>query len=131
MKKREDIRSMDDIIKLVDTFYGKVRQDDLIGPVFEEKIQDRWPHHLSIMYRFWGTVLLGERSYFGSPFLKHATLPVEGPHFERWLDFFYTTVDEFFEGPKAEEAKFRADKMAEMFQVKLEHLRRTGNQPLK
>lgn len=128
---RKDIRTMDDIKKLVDIFYDKVRRDELIGPIFEDKIKDNWQAHLSIMYRFWGTVLLGERSYFGSPFLKHANLPVEGPHFERWLSYFYVTLDELFEGPKTDEAKFRAEKMAEMFQFKLEHIRRTGNQPLK
>lgn len=130
MKKRNDIRSLDDIKELVDIFYGKVRRDKLIGPIFEEKIGNSWPRHLSIMYRFWETLLLNERSYFGSPFLKHAGLPVEGPHFGRWLGYFYETVDELFEGEKAEEAKFRAEKMAEMFQVKLEHIRRTGKRPL-
>ncbi|HYH55039.1 MAG TPA: group III truncated hemoglobin, partial [Anseongella sp.] len=127
MKKRGDIRSMDDIKELVDIFYHKVRWDELLGPVFKEKIQDNWPRHLATMYRFWGTVLLDERSYFGSPFLKHAGLPVEGPHFQRWLNYFYETLDELFEGPKTAEAKFRAEKMAEMFQVKLEHIRKTGN----
>lgn len=131
MKEKEDIRSMEDIRKLVDIFYGKVREDKLIGPVFEDKVQDNWPRHLAIMYKFWGTVLLGERSYFGSPFLKHADLPVEKPHFQRWLHYFYETLDELFRGPKAEEAKYRADRMAEMFQFKLAHIRKTGNQPLK
>lgn len=131
METQNDIRSMDDVIKLVDIFYGKVREDELIGPIFEAKIQDNWAKHLDIMYRFWGTVLLEERSYFGSPFLKHVDLPVEGAHFDRWLHYFDETLDELFAGPKAEEAKYRARKMAEMFQFKLEHIRKTGNKPLK
>lgn len=131
MNSNRDIRTMDDIRELVDVFYGKVRQDELIGPIFDEKIQDNWPRHLSIMYRFWGTVLIGEHSYFGSPFLKHASLPVERPHFNRWLALFYETLDELFQGSKAEEAKMRAEKMAEMFQYKLAYMRQAGSQPLK
>ena len=52
METQNDIRSMDDVIKLVDIFYGKVREDELIGPIFEAKIQDNWAKHLNIMYRF-------------------------------------------------------------------------------
>ena len=68
MKDTKEILSLDDIKKLVDTFYGKVRNDALIGPIFNEKIQDRWPQHLEKMYTFWQTILLGEHTYFGSPF---------------------------------------------------------------
>jgi hemoglobin len=49
MNKTKEIISLDDIKKLVDTFYGKVRKDELIGPVFDERIHDRWPQHLEKM----------------------------------------------------------------------------------
>ncbi|HEV8082029.1 MAG TPA: group III truncated hemoglobin [Chitinophagaceae bacterium] len=69
----KEIISLDDIKKLVDTFYDKVRRDQLIGPIFNGRIQDRWPQHLEKMYTFWQTVLLGEHTYFGTPFPPHAT----------------------------------------------------------
>lgn len=116
---KKEILQIDDIKNLVDTFYGKVRQNPLLGPIFDERIQDRWPEHLAKMYTFWQTILLGEHTYYGSPFPPHATLPVDREHFDTWLALFYETLDEFFIGEKAAEAKWRANKMAEMFQLKI------------
>jgi len=120
---RKAILTLEDVKLLVDTFYEKVREDQLLAPVFNEKIQDRWPEHLSKMYTFWQTILLGEHTYFGSPFLPHAKLPVEHEHFSRWLALFGETIDALFTGQKAEEAKWRAGKMAEMFEFKIRYNR--------
>lgn len=122
-EKKDDILTLDDIKLLVNTFYDKVREDTLIGPIFNERIQNRWPEHLAKMYTFWQTVLLGDHTYYGSPFPPHAQLPVEGQHFQRWLFLFSQTLSELFTGEKAKEAMWRADKMAEMFQYKIEHYR--------
>jgi len=67
-----DISSIEDIRRLVDTFYGRVRKDKFIGPIFIGAIGGRWPEHLDKMYRFWQTVLLEEHRYYGSPFPPHA-----------------------------------------------------------
>lgn len=123
MEVNHDILSLDDVKNLVNTFYNKVREDQLIGPIFNERIQDRWPEHLAKMYTFWQTVLLGEHTYYGSPFPPHAQLPVEREHFEKWLGLFYKTIDDLFSGEVAKEAKWRANKMAEMFQYKIDHYR--------
>ena len=122
-QEKKDILSLEDVKLLVDTFYGKVREDKLIGPIFDERIQDRWPEHLAKMYTFWQTVLLGEHTYYGSPFPPHAKLPVEKIHFERWLSLFSETLNELFKGEVAREAIWRANKMAEMFQFKINHYR--------
>lgn len=122
-QEKKDILSIEDIKLLVDTFYGKVRKDQLIGPIFDERIQDRWPQHLAKMYTFWQTVLLGEHTYYGSPFPPHAQLPVEKEHFETWLALFSQTLNELFTGEIAKEAMWRANKMAEMFQYKISHYR--------
>lgn len=112
------IESLDDIRLLVDTFYEKVRGDEILGPVFNEKIND-WPSHLDKMYSFWQSILLNQFTYSGAPFPKHASLPVGQEHFQRWLTLFYETVDSLFSGSKAQEAKFRATRIADVFQVKL------------
>ncbi len=117
----KDITTIDDIRNLVDSFYDKVREDEILGPIFIEKIGERWPEHLARMYAFWQTILLHEHTYFGSPFPPHARLPIEKEHFDRWLDLFHMTIDENFDGEKAIEAKWRAGKMAEMFQYKIAH----------
>ncbi len=124
------ILHLQDVKQLVDTFYAKVQKDDLIGPIFNAVIQDRWPEHLDKMYRFWQTILLEEHTYYGSPFPPHAKLPIEKMHFEHWLKLFYDNIDDQFEGEKADEAKWRASKMAEMFQMKLSFLKDTKQVPL-
>ncbi|NDK55785.1 group III truncated hemoglobin [Pontibacter fetidus] len=120
MTEKKDILTLEDVKLLVDTFYTRVRADELLGPIFDERIQDRWAKHLDIMYRFWQTVLLEELTYQGSPGTKHITLPVGAEHFDRWISIFFTTIDELFTGHKAEEAKWRAQKMADMFASKIE-----------
>ena len=122
-QEKKDILSFEDVKLLVATFYSKVREAELIGPIFDERIQDRWPEHLAKMYTFWQTLLLDEHTYYGSPFPPHAQLPVEKPHFERWLSLFSETLDELFKGEVAQEAMWRANKMAEMFQFKIHHYR--------
>ena len=129
-EEKKDILTLEDIKLLVNTFYGKVREDELIGPIFNERIQDRWPEHLAKMYTFWQTVLLGEHTYYGAPFPPHAQLPVERHHFQRWLFLFSETINELFTGGKAKEALWRADKMAEMFQYKIAHFRENSSKSL-
>lgn len=114
-----DIFHLDNVKLLVDTFYGKVREDDLLAPIFNEAIQDRWPQHMETMYTFWQTLLLGERTYRGNPFAPHAELFIGKIHFDRWLELWYKTVDDNFTGEVAEEAKWRASRIAEAFQMRL------------
>ena len=116
----KDITNRKDVEFMVDTFYSAVREDELLGPIFNRVIQDNWPTHLETMYKFWSTVLLQEMSYKGAPFMQHRKLPISPEHFDRWIYHFYTTIDKHFEGEVAEEAKWRSARMAEMFMYKLE-----------
>lgn len=130
VKATLDITNISDIKKLVDNFYEKVRKDDLIGPIFNNVIQDNWGVHLEIMYRFWQTLLLNEHTYHGAPFLPHMELPIEPHHFDRWMKLFNETVEENFTGEVAEEAKWRASKMATLFMGKLDYYRKNKLNPL-
>jgi hemoglobin len=119
----QDISKLDDIKLLVNTFYDKVQKDDLLGPIFNERMLGRWPEHLEKMYRFWQTILLEEHTYSGSPFPPHKQLPVNQLHFDHWMEIFTSTVDGLFVGTIAEEAKIRAANMAHMFNYKIEYFR--------
>lgn len=130
MNTVKDLSTLEDIKKLVDTFYEKVRQDELLAPIFNERIKDHWPEHLEKMYAFWQTVLLHQQAYQGSPFPPHAQLPVNRSHFEKWMELFIATVDQLFAGEKASETKWRAQKMAEMFQSKIEFYKGRDMKPL-
>ncbi|MEX1190388.1 MAG: group III truncated hemoglobin [Brumimicrobium sp.] len=118
----QEIQSINEIMLLVNRFYEKVQHDELLGPIFEKVINGNWEPHLEKMYRFWETVLLNNHTYHGSPFAPHAKLPIGAEHFDRWLKLFMETIDEHFTGEKAKEAKWRAGKMAEMFQYKHNHI---------
>lgn len=126
MSMEKDILTLADIRLLVDSFYDKVRDNSLLAPIFNERIGDAWPLHLEKMYRFWETVLLDAYTYTGAPFTPHANLPVAHAHFEEWMRLFQQTVDELFSGEKAEEAKWRAGRMAEMFEHKINYYKDKG-----
>lgn len=115
----KDIEGIADIQLFVDQFYSKVRQDSLIGPVFEAVIAGDWQPHLDKMYAFWNAALFGVAGFKGNPFAKHAPLPIAQQHFDRWLELFTETIDSHFEGPMAEDTKHRAGLMAVMFVYKL------------
>ena len=115
-----DIHTEADIKKLVDRFYDKVNQDTLLSPIFNDHANVNWEKHLPVMYQFWSSILLGTFSYVGQPFPKHAFLPINQAHFAQWLQLFYETVTENFQGPVAEEAKVRAANIARIFSNKIQ-----------
>lgn len=82
----------DYIDHFVETFYARVRDDDLLGPIFAERIAD-WPAHLARMKAFWRSVLHNSGEFSGNPMLKHLVIPgLDLTHFSRWLDLFYATL---------------------------------------
>jgi hemoglobin len=115
-------KEIEDIKVFVNDFYGKVRNDQLIGPVFLEKITGDWQPHLNKMYAFWNAALFGVPGFKGNPFAKHAPLKIDQRHFTRWLQLFYETIDERFEGFIADDAKKRAELMANMFLYRLQQM---------
>jgi hemoglobin len=121
---KKDIENIRDIQQLVNTFYEKVQKDLLLGDIFSAKISD-WPTHLDKMYRFWQTVLLEQHTYSGSPFPPHANMPLTGEHFDRWLAIWRETINLYFQGIKADEAKWRGEAMAAMFLSKIEFYKGT------
>ena len=79
---------------LVEAFYVKIREDDLLGPIFAERITD-WPPHLARMKAFWRSVLHNSGEFSGNPMLKHLAISdLELRHFSHWLDLFYETLRE-------------------------------------
>jgi hemoglobin len=121
---KKDISSVEDISVMVFSFYESIREDKLIGPVFNNKIKD-WEPHLLKMVGFWNSILFNQPTYNGSAFEAHAALPIGKEHFKRWLDLFNKNIDRQFAGPVTEMAKQRAFKIGEVFYYKIEY--RKGN----
>lgn len=124
---KSDIASRHDIEKVVDTFYKKILQDDMIGHFFTEVIKLDWDKHIPIMYDFWEMALFDKMIYKGNPMLKHIALDkiagLEESHFDRWITLFSNTLDDLYDGPKAELAKQKAKTMKSLMLHKIKQSR--------
>uniref|UniRef100_UPI0040492C74 group III truncated hemoglobin n=1 Tax=Flavobacterium sp. TaxID=239 RepID=UPI0040492C74 len=109
---KKDIQNRADIIKLVDAFYNKTKEDPIIGHVFTNVAKVNWDLHLPRMYDFWENILFCTGNFDGNPMKTHKELnqkvPMNFTHFNRWNTIFNETVDALFKGEKAEEIKNRA-----------------------
>lgn len=104
------------IDRLVRAFYGKVRLDPMLGPVFEARVDD-WEHHFELLGRFWSSVTLGSGTYSGTPMTKHLRLPVDSRHFDRWLKLFGETAIEICPPDAARLFLERAMRIAESLEL--------------
>jgi len=103
---------------LVEQFYGKVRDDDLLGPVFYLALGEDWGPHLDRLTEFWSTIVLGTRSFQGNVYGTHMALAdIEPEHFQRWLGLFAETVGELFEPADAEQFMTMARRVASSLQI--------------
>ncbi len=120
---KKDILNRKDIVVLVDRFYDKVKQDERIGPFFNEVVKVNWTKHLEAMYNFWENVVFHTGNYEGNPMSKHQAMhqkrPMRMEHFSQWLSLFNETVNEHFQGKNAEAIKQRASSIGTVMQVKL------------
>ena len=101
---------------LVETFYARVRDDDLIGPVFAARVDD-WGPHLAQMKLFWSSVALSTGVYQGRPMPKHLPLPIDATHFDRWLALFEATSRELCPPVAAAHFMERARRIAESLEL--------------
>jgi hemoglobin len=115
-----DIQTEKDIKKLVYSFYDKVQADERLDYIFSDFADVDWNSHLPKMVDFWSKLLFQTKRYKGKPFRQHLPLPVEKNDFSLWYGYFEETVDEYFEGEKADYAKEMAGKIASSFMIRLE-----------
>jgi hemoglobin len=103
---------------LVHAFYGKVRDDGVLGPIFERVIGADWDGHLAKMCDFWSSVMLLTGRYKGTPMVAHMRLKMVQPaHFERWLALFRQTAVETCPPQAAEAFIMRAENIARSLQL--------------
>ena len=102
------------IATLVDRFYGRVREDGLLGPVFNGIIEDNWPEHLAKLTDFWCSVLLAAERYKGNPMMAHVAIPqMDQTHFDRWIESWRLTTQEVFVRQISDDLVRRAQFMGE------------------
>ena len=87
---------------LVDVFYERIREDCILGPIFNEAIRDNWDAHLKKMKDFWASVALNAGRYSGDPIRSHKKLAEVQPwHFDVWLELFEETLQDTAPTPEA------------------------------
>jgi len=127
---RTDIQNRKDVELLVHTFYGKVREHENLGPIFNGIIED-WPQHLQHLSDFWEMVLLqtgpGARKF--NPVRVHREVDqkvehsISQVHFGNWLELWFQTLAENFEGKNADYAKEHARNMASILFFRIYEVR--------
>lgn len=121
---RHDIDTRADCERLVRAFYGRALGDPVIGWLFTDVARLDLEVHVPRITAFWEAILLGGDGYRGGAFAPHARLHAKAPlragHFERWLHLWRTTVDELYDGPRAQLATRHAERVARAFNARLQ-----------
>ncbi|MRX66729.1 hemoglobin [Flavobacterium resistens] len=131
MKKQ--IENRDDVSFLVHQFYAKIRADEEIGFYFNKMISD-WDAHLEKLTDFWETNLFAIRKYKGNPHAVHNEVDahfdgkITTNEFGIWLNHWFQTIDEHFEGENADTLKRRARKMTTFLYMSMFQHRKKENE---
>ena len=132
--EKKDIENREDVFLLVSEFYKKVRKDPVLGPFFNRVIKD-WEAHIERLTTFWESSLFMtknlEHRYHGNPLEVHIEVDRQNDHaitqvhFGLWLNLWFETLDELFEGEYTENAKNRARKMGTFLFMSIFQARQT------
>lgn len=114
----------EDIGTLVPAFYARVRDDAVLGAIFNGAIED-WPQHLEKLKAFWSSVLLTSGRYKGQPMVAHVR---QGQHmtpenFARWLTLWRETTNDLLPPDTALAIQERAARIAESLQLGVQFYR--------
>lgn len=100
--------------RLIPHFYGLIRADPMLGPLFNDAISD-WPSHLEKLVAFWSSVMLTTGRYKGNPMAAHikhgARMTPE--MFDRWLALWAQATSEIVPPEIARGLQAKAARIAE------------------
>lgn len=120
---KKDIVDRKDIERLLKAFYEKLLADDTISYIFNEVVKIDVETHLPVITDFWESILFERNVYSNNPMKIHLEIQDKTPllkhHFDTWLNYFTSTIDELFEGSIASKAKERALSIATVMQIKI------------
>ena len=124
-----DLCSEEEVTHLVHDFYDRVRQDAVLGPIFDAHVHD-WDTHLAKMVDFWSSALRGTARFRGTPMPKHVALPgLSAELFGRWLTLFGETTATLANAAMRERARELAQRVAESLWYGYQMARRTDTLP--
>jgi hemoglobin len=119
----------EEISHLVHAFYRRVRDDALLGPIFDRHVKD-WDTHLAKMVDFWSSALRGTARFRGTPMPKHAALPgLSAGLFQHWLTLFHATTGSLRNDAMRERANELAGRIADSLWYGYQLSRRVDQRP--
>jgi hemoglobin len=113
---KRDIETNDDLYLIMKTFYDYLLSDDDMRPIFVDVAKIDLEPHLQDLVLFWENMLFRPNGY-RKPVMHlhidiHKKYPFKEIHFEKWLNYLTKSVNDNFEGNKANELLQRANHIA-------------------
>jgi hemoglobin len=108
---------LDEVVieRLVRSFYGTARRDELLGPIFD-RVSD-WEAHIAQISAFWSSVALNTGRYHGQPMAAHLLLGLERAHFDRWLALFEQSAQSICTQAAVDHLMVRARRIAQSLEL--------------
>jgi len=123
---KNDIQNRDDIKKIVIAFHEKLWEDKGMKHIFFEVAEIDVLGHFDTMINFWERALFQTKKYNNNTLDVHLELHfkhhLKVEYFTKWFEEFTGTVDEMFEGERADEMKEKARSMATVIKMKIDDL---------
>jgi hemoglobin len=123
---KDDIRSREDITRLMEVFYDRLLADPSISYLFTDVAGIDMKQHIPVIVDFWESVLFQADTYHKNAMLPHMELHKKSPllksHFDTWLSHFQSAADDLFAGENVTRAKSRAHSVATLMQIKISQL---------
>lgn len=119
-----DIETREDILLIMREFYDKLLTDDEINFYFTQitQVDQHLEHHFEILATFWEQSIFMKGGYSNNMFQIHKELhekvAFQKKHFDVWLNHLYSSIDQHFNGKRAEQMKTNALSMATIMQIK-------------
>lgn len=120
--KLSDISNRSDITKVILSFYDKVHKDPEMAPIFKMPAEE-WERHIIRTENFWENWLFQTGNYHGGLMWVHIeknqSHPLTTELFEKWLSYWFLTLDELYAGEKTDFMKSKALEIAQMMNKRL------------
>lgn len=120
---KQDLDSHANIASFLQLFYDKLLNDAILAPIFLDVANIDIRVHLGHIQAYWEKLLLGENNYQRHTMNIHRALhgkrALTEAEFDRWLDFYISTVDENFAGTNADKAKRIAGHIADNMKTRI------------
>lgn len=122
---KKDIETRKELEDFLWAFYKRAFADELIGRFFIEVVPLDLDTHVPVIANFWESVAFNKPNYRKNVMEVHQHIhhlsKIKKEHLDRWVKLFTSTLDENFQGSRAELMKQRARSIATLMDIKLNH----------